>query len=130
MFVQIPVFFALFNVLRNAIELRQEGFLWAKDLSQPDTIGYIFSIPFNPLALMMGVTMFIQQKMMPTSVDPAQQKMMMAMTLFFVFICYTMPSGIALYWTINQMVSIFQYYVTQKILDEKDNLATATAGIS
>lgn len=129
-FVQIPVFFALFNVLRNAIELRQEGFLWAKDLSQPDTIGYIFSIPFNPLALMMGVTMFIQQKMMPTSVDPAQQKMMMAMTLFFVFICYTMPSGIALYWTINQMVSIFQYYVTQKIMDEKDNLATATAGKS
>ena len=115
-FLQIPVFFALFNVLRSAIELRQEGFLWATDLSKPDTIDLGF--PLNPLAILMGLSMMLQQKLMPTSVDPAQQKMMMFMSLFFVFLLYTMPSGLTLYWTVNQVVSMFQYWVTHKIIKD------------
>ena len=114
--LQIPVFFALFNVLRSAIELRQEGFLWAADLSKPDTIDLGF--PLNPLAILMGLSMMLQQKLMPTSVDPAQQKMMMFMSLFFVFLLYTMPSGLTLYWTVNQVVSMFQYWVTHKIIKD------------
>ena len=118
MFLQIPVFFALFNVLRSAIELRQAGFIWAKDLSQQDTvftIPFLVDIPINPLAILMGLTMVWQQKVVPTSVDPMQQKVMMFMTIFFVFILYSMPSGLTLYWSINQIVSIFQHKITRKI---------------
>ena len=66
----------------------------------------------------MGLSMMLQQKLMPTSVDPAQQKMMMFMSLFFVFLLYTMPSGLTLYWTVNQVVSMFQYWVTHKIIKD------------
>ncbi|HCN06469.1 MAG TPA: hypothetical protein DIT01_00940 [Lentisphaeria bacterium] len=124
-FLQIPVFFALFNVLRSAIELRQEGFLWAADLSKPDTIDLGF--PLNPLAILMGLSMMLQQKLMPTSVDPAQQKMMMFMSLFFVFLLYTMPSGLTLYWTVNQVVSMFQYWVTHKIIKDDSPPLAETA---
>ena len=117
MFLQIPVFFALFNVLRSAIELRQAPFLWADDLSGQDSIFTIpgIEIPINPLAIIMGLTMVLQQKTIPTSTDPMQQKVMMFMTVFFVFILYTMPSGLTLYWSINQIVSIFQHKITRKI---------------
>ena len=116
MFLQIPVFFSLFNVFRSAIELRQAGFLWAVDLSRQDTIFTfpVIGIPLNPLALLMGLTMFLQQKTMPTSPDPMQQKVMMFMTIFFVIMLYPMPSGLTLYWTINQVISIIQYKVTHK----------------
>ena len=112
MVLQIPVFFALFNVLRSAIELRQAKFLWAADLSQQDSIFTLLGFPVNPLAILMGLTMVWQQKVVPTSADPMQQRVMMFMTIFFVFILYSMPSGLTLYWSINQIVSIFQHKVT------------------
>ena len=117
MVLQIPVFFALFNVLRSAIELRQAQFLWAVDLSEQDSIFTIpgIDIPINPLAIIMGLTMVWQQKIVPTSVDPMQQKVMMFMTSFFVLILYSMPSGLTLYWSINQIVSIFQHKITRRI---------------
>jgi YidC/Oxa1 family membrane protein insertase len=112
-FIQIPVFFALFNVLRSAIELRQVGFLWADDLSTPDTLSFQpLGLPINPFALMMGATMIIQQKTVPTSADPAQQKMMLFMSFFFVLLLYSMPAGLTLYWTMSNIVSIFQYRIT------------------
>lgn len=119
--LQIPVFFALFNVLRSAVELRQASFLWASDLSAQDSIATIpmINVSVNPLAILMGVTMFLQQKTMPASPDPMQQKVMEFMTIFFVIILYTMPSGLTLYWTINQLVSIFQYKVTRLMEDKK-----------
>ena len=122
MLLQIPVFFALFNVLRSAIELRQTGFLWAADLSQQDTVFVIpgINLPINPLAICMGLTMLLQQRTMPTSADPMQQKMMMFMTFFFVIMLYPMPSGLTLYWTINQTISVFQYKVTKSIEGNKD----------
>ncbi len=117
MLLQVPVFFSLFNVFRSAIELRQASFLWAADLSRQDTVFVIpiGDIPINPLALLMGVTMFLQQKTMPTSPDPMQQKVMMFMTIFFVFMLYPMPSGLTLYWTINQIISIVQYRITHNM---------------
>ncbi len=117
MLLQVPVFFSLFNVFRSAIELRQASFLWATDLSRQDTIFVIpiADIPINPLALLMGVTMFLQQKTMPTSPDPMQQKVMMFMTVFFVIMLYPMPSGLTLYWTINQIISIVQYRITHNM---------------
>lgn len=116
---QIPVFFALFNTLRGAIELRQASFLWVNDLSLPDTLPWlIFGLPIRPLAILMGGTMFLQQKLAPTTGDPSQKRMMMFMTIFFMFIFYSMPAGLTLYWTTNQVLTIFQNYMIKKF--EKD----------
>jgi YidC/Oxa1 family membrane protein insertase len=120
---QIPVFFALFNVLRNAIAARHAGFLWVADLSLPDTL---FSLPavlpfiggagFNILPLMMGGSMLVQQKLMPTSADPAQEKMMLFMCVFMIVICYSMPAGLTLYWTVSNVFTIGQYQVIHAMM--------------
>ena len=108
MLIQIPVFFALFVVLRGAIELRFSSFLWISDLSTPENL-FKNVLPFglNILPLFMGVTMWIQQKMTPTS-DPQQQKMMMMMPVLFTFMFYSFPSGLSLYWSTNQVMMIVQ----------------------
>ena len=108
MLIQIPVFFALFIVLRGAIELRFSSFLWIADLSTPENL-FQNILPFglNILPLFMGVTMWIQQKMTPTS-DPQQQKMMMMMPVLFTFMFYSFPSGLSLYWSTNQVMMIVQ----------------------
>lgn len=123
--LQIPVFFALFNVLRSAIELRQTGFLWAADLSHPDTVAAVLGFPINPLAVLMGITMVLQQKMMPTSADPAQQKIMTIMSAVFVIFLYSMPSGLTLYWTVNQVCSIVQYQITHWLLKDTEPAPSA-----
>lgn len=129
MLLQIPVFFALFNVLRSAIELRHARFLWMMDLSQPDTIYTIpnINIPVNPLAFVWGVSMFFMQRLMPTSADPSQQHMMMFMTIFFFFLLYGMPSGLTLYWTISNLVSIFQYATIRRMESNGGTTIPATA---
>ena len=108
MLIQIPVFFALFVVLRGAIELRFSSFLWIADLSTPENL-FKDVLPFglNILPLFMGVTMWLQQKMTPTS-DPQQQKMMMMMPVLFTFMFYSFPSGLSLYWSTNQVMMIVQ----------------------
>ena len=108
MLVQIPVFFALFVVLRGAIELRFSSFLWISDLStQENLFKNVLPIGLNVLPLFMGVTMWLQQKMTPTS-DPQQQKMMMMMPVIFTFMFYSFPSGLSLYWSVNQVMMIVQ----------------------
>ena len=108
MLVQIPVFFALFVVLRGAIELRFSSFLWISDLSTPENLFKdVLPIGLNILPLFMGVTMWLQQKMTPTS-DPQQQKMMMMMPVLFTFMFYSFPSGLSLYWSVNQVMMIVQ----------------------
>lgn len=110
MLVQIPVFFALFAMLRSSIELRGASFLWIKDLSQPDTVAHLLGFPLNPLPLVMGISMIWQMKLTPSGGDPKQQQMMMFMPLMFLFICYKMSSGLVLYWTVQQFLSIAQQW--------------------
>lgn len=124
MVVQIPVFFALYRMLYEAIELRHAPFFgWINDLSAPDRLLHFdFSIPFMQppygipvLTIIMGVTMFIQQKMSPPVGDATQAKMMMLMPIVFTVIFINFSSGLVLYWLINNIVSVAQqYYITKK----------------
>ncbi|MFH0996583.1 MAG: membrane protein insertase YidC [Pseudomonadota bacterium] len=123
MVVQIPVFFALYRMLYEAIELRHAPFIgWITDLAAPDRLlHFSFSIPFMEppygipvLTIIMGATMFIQQKMSPPMGDPMQAKMMMMMPIVFTFIFINFSSGLVLYWLINNIVSISQQYYIQK----------------
>ncbi len=108
MLVQIPVFIALYNALQNGIEMRHAHFfLWITDLSAKDPI-YI-------TPLIMGATMVIQQKMTPTSADPTQAKMFLLMPVMFTFLFLNFPSGLVLYWLVNNVLSIaHQYYLNKK----------------
>ena len=123
MVLQIPVFFALYRMLYQAIELRHTPFVWwINDLSAPDRLfSFDFSIPFMQppfgipvLTLVMGATMFLQQKMSPPPGDPAQAKMMMLMPIVFTFIFINFSSGLVLYWLVNNVLSIAQQYYIQK----------------
>jgi YidC/Oxa1 family membrane protein insertase len=123
MVVQIPVFFALYRMLDQAIELRHAPFIWwINDLSAPDRLlRFDFSIPFMEppygipvLTLIMGATMFWQQKMTPPAGDPTQAKMMLLMPVVFTFIFINFSSGLVLYWLVNNVLSIGQQYYTQK----------------
>ncbi len=123
MVIQIPVFFALYRILGSAIELRHAPFmLWIKDLSAPDRLfNFSFSIPFmSPpygipvLTLLMGASMFIQQKMTPTPGDPAQAKIMMLLPIVFTVMFINFQSGLVLYWLVNNILSIGQQYRIQK----------------
>ncbi len=124
MVVQIPVFFALYRMLYEAIELRHAPFFWwITDLSAPDRLfRFDFSIPFMEppygipvLTIIMGATMFLQQKMSPPMGDPAQAKMMMLMPIIFTVIFINFSSGLVLYWLVNNIISMAQqYYVSNK----------------
>jgi len=123
MIVQIPVFFALYRMLYQAIELRHAPFfLWINDLSAPDRLFHFnFSIPFMQppygipvLTVIMGATMFLQQKMSPPMGDATQAKMMMLMPIVFTFIFINFSSGLVLYWLVNNVLSIAQQYYVQK----------------
>ncbi len=124
--VQIPVLIALYWTLDGAVELRHAHFLWATDLTQPDTVAHIMGLPINPFAILMALTMLLQQKMTPTaSMEPAQAKMMMLMPLIMLVFLYNLPSGLTLYWTVSQVISILQLLVTQH-LDKKNNKKNLT----
>jgi len=109
MLVQLPVLFGLFTVLRSAVELRFAGFLWIRDLSQPENLLQgVLPIPLNILPLVMtGLTIW-QSRLTPSSGDPQQQKMMMFMPLMMLFLFYNMASALVLYWTVSQMLAIAQ----------------------
>ena len=110
MFLQIPVFVALYNVLAKAIELRGAPFaLWITDLAVKD--------PYYIMPITMGATMVIQQKMTPSTMDPTQAKMMMLMPIVFTFMFLSFPSGLVLYWLVNNVLGIIQQYYTNKKAD-------------
>jgi len=126
MVVQIPVFFAFYRMLYGSIELRHAPFFgWVTDLSAPDRLfTFNFSIPMMTppcgipvLTIIMGATMFLQQKLSPPPGDPAQAKFMMMMPLIFTVIFVNFPAGLVLYWLTNNILSISQqYYITKKIV--------------
>lgn len=110
MLLQIPIFFALFTMLKSSIELRGANFLWIKDLTLPDKLITIPGSPvdINILPLVMGATMLWQQKL--STVDPSQQKMMNFMPIMFTVLFYGLPSGLVLYWLTNNVLTIAQQY--------------------
>jgi YidC/Oxa1 family membrane protein insertase len=113
MVLQIPVFFALYKVLLQSIELRHAPFmLWITDLSAPDRLWLGFDIPYlgglPVLTLLMGASMFLQQKLSPTTADPTQAKIMMFLPVVFTFMFLNFASGLVLYWFVNNLLSILQ----------------------
>ena len=110
MLLQAPVFFALYTVLNGAVELRHAPFiLWITDLSAKD--------PYYVTPVIMGATMFIQQKMTPsTTADPMQQKVMMLMPVIFTFMFLNFSSGLVLYWLVNNVLSIGQQHYVNKYI--------------
>jgi YidC/Oxa1 family membrane protein insertase len=123
MLIQLPVFFALYRMLYQAIELRHAPFFgWITDLSAPDRLfEFGFKIPFMEppygipvLTIIMGASMILQQKMTPAPGDPTQAKMMMLMPVIFTFIFINFSSGLVLYWLVSNIFSIAQQYYSQK----------------
>ncbi len=119
--IQMPIFFALYRMLYQSIELRHAPFMgWITDLSAPDRLfNFDISIPFMEapygipvMTLLMGASMLLQQKMSPPPGDPTQAKMMMMMPVIFTFIFINFSSGLVLYWFVNNLISIFQQYFT------------------
>jgi len=117
MLVQIPIFFGFYGMLDKAIELRNSSFLWVRDLSQPDTVFHLAGIPINILPLVMAATQLWQMSITPKTGDPAQQRMFLFMPLIFLFICYNYASGLALYWTVQNLFFVAQMYLTRNQAD-------------
>ncbi len=122
MVLQIPVFFALYRLLYSSIAIRHAPFLWwINDLSAPDRFPVGVQIPYLGdglpiLTVLMGVSMFVQQKMSPTGGDPKMEKMMMMMPVVFTVFFVNFPSGLVLYWLVNNVLSIGQqYYINKKV---------------
>ncbi len=119
MVLQIPVFFALYRMLNGAVELRHMPFmLWIDDLTAPDRLDIGFSIPYlgglPVLTILMGVTMFLQQKMTPSGGDPRQEQIMLLMPVVFTVMFVNFPSGLVLYWFVNNVLSIVQQYLINR----------------
>ncbi|PLX78180.1 MAG: membrane protein insertase YidC, partial [Desulfuromonas sp.] len=107
MLVQIPVFFALYKVLLGSIALRHAPFVWwLTDLSAKD--------PYYITPLLMGVSMFVQQKMTPTTADPMQARIFMMMPIIFTFMFLNFPSGLVIYWLVNNLLTIVQQFYIHK----------------
>jgi len=118
MLVQIPIFIGFYNMLRVAVELRGAPFvLWIQDLSQPDTVAYIpgLNFPINPLPLIMAATQIWQMRITPQApnTDPAMKMVMWLMPAMFLFICYNFSSGLSLYWTVQNLLTIAQTFYTK-----------------
>ena len=117
MLVQIPVFIALFNVLRASVELRYAPFLWISDLSEPEAL-FASWFPFgglNILPILMAATMALQSWLTPSTGDKSQQRMMMVMMpIMMLVMFYSFPSALSLYWTLSQVFSIAQMWYIRK----------------
>ena len=120
MLLQIPVFIALYKGLLVAIELRHAPFvLWINDLSAPELLWDIavagYTIPIRLLPLLMGISMFFQQKLTPSAgMDPTQQKMMLFLPVIFTFMFWGFPTGLTIYWLVNNLLSIGQQLIQNR----------------
>jgi YidC/Oxa1 family membrane protein insertase len=119
MLIQIPVLFSFYGMLRTAAELRFASFLWIHDLSAPDTIAHVGSLPINLLPLLMACSMAIQMRMTPTpTTDNTQRQIFQFMPLMILFTCYNLPAGMSLYWTCQNVLTIFQQLLTNRKKDD------------
>lgn len=117
MLIQMPIFFAVFGMLTNAVELRGQDFIWVKDLSQQENIWTIpfLNWPLNILPITMAVTMMFQMRMTPATGDPMQRRIFMFLPLVFFVFCYSYASALALYWTVQNLVSILQTWLMKRL---------------
>jgi len=116
MVLQMPVFVALFNILYMTIDLRQAPFVgWITDLSVQD--------PYYVLPIIMGATMILQQKITPTTMDPTQAKIMLMLPAFMTFLFINFPAGLVLYWLTNNVLTITQQLVTDRLFFAKPLIA-------
>jgi YidC/Oxa1 family membrane protein insertase len=113
MLIQIPIFFGFYAMLGSAIELRNSSFLWVQDLSQPDTVFRLWGFPVNVLPIVMTGSMIWQMAISPKSGDAMQQRIFYFMPVVFLVFCYNYASGLALYWTTQNLFSIVQLYLTR-----------------
>jgi YidC/Oxa1 family membrane protein insertase len=117
MLVQIPVFIALFNVLRSTVELRYAPFLWIADLSEPEGL-FANVLPFgglNILPILMAATMALQSALTPSTGDASQKKIMtVVMPVMMLFMFYSFPAALSLYWTLSQVLSIVQMWMIRR----------------
>ena len=116
MMIQIPIFFGLFKMLGQAVELRNASFLWVKDLSQPDTVAHLPGLgwPINIIPLCMAATQIWLMAMTPKTGDATQRRVMMFTPLIFLFICYNFAAALALYYTAQNLFSIVQFYYNKR----------------
>ncbi len=110
MVVQLPVLFAFYRMLGSAMELRGASFLWIHDLSLPDTVAHLGTLPVNILPILMLGSSVWQMKLTPQTGDQQQQKMMMFMPVMMIFIFYRLASGLLLYYTVQQLLSVLQQW--------------------
>jgi YidC/Oxa1 family membrane protein insertase len=116
--ITIPFFIGFFSMLQSASELRFAAFLWAPDLSAPDTVARIFGLPLNIMPILMGATMIIQMRLTPTpTTDPAQAMMFKIMPWMFTAFCYTFSCALALYSFVNGAFTIGQQLVINRMPD-------------
>jgi YidC/Oxa1 family membrane protein insertase len=131
--IQIPFFFAIYKMLFISLEMRHQPFFgWIKDLSaqDPTSLFNLFGlIPWDPPSfliigiwpILMGLTMFLQQKLNPAPTDPIQAKIFMFFPLFLTIILASFPSGLVVYWTVNNILTIAQQWVIMKKTKLKTN---------
>ena len=132
MLIQMPIFLGLFYMLRTASELRFEPFLWVSDLSLPDTQFEIAGFPINVLPMIMGATMYFQMSMMPVSptADPMQQKIFKFLPFIFLIFLYNFASGLVLYWTVQNILTVVQQKIINSRPDEPLKPVAATAAVN
>jgi YidC/Oxa1 family membrane protein insertase len=116
MAIQIPIFFGLYQMLAQAVELRNARFLWVHDLSQPDTVAHlpVLGFPINIIPLLMAATQVWLMAMTPKTGDPTQRRIMMFTPLMFLFFCYNFAAALALYYTAQNLFSILQFYQNKR----------------
>jgi YidC/Oxa1 family membrane protein insertase len=116
MMIQIPIFFGLYQMLAQAVELRNAKFFWCHDLSQPDTVGHlpVLGFPINIIPLCMAATQVWLMQMTPKTGDATQRRVMMFTPLIFLFFCYNFAAALALYYTAQNLFSILQFYLNKK----------------
>lgn len=118
--ITLPFLFAIYRVLQVGIELRGASFLWIPDLSQKD--------PYYIIPILMGLSMFVMQKMMPSAMDPAQQRIMLLMPLMFTVMFFAAPAGMNLYWLTSNVCSIIQQAITLRLVGGASALAPVRTG--
>jgi YidC/Oxa1 family membrane protein insertase len=116
MMIQIPIFFGLYQMLAQAVELRNAKFLWVRDLSQPDTVAHLPMLgwPINIIPLCMAATQIWLMQMTPKTGDATQRRVMMFTPLIFLFFCYNFAAALALYYTAQNLFSILQFYLNKQ----------------